>query len=130
MSWTITIPREVPSQNETEKGRCRFARWRKTKERRNTWRVLCASEMNRAGIIRATGKRHLHILAFRRQRCADIANLIGGAKSCIDGLVDAGLMVDDRDARARITYDQSTLRFSPITKTPCTVITVSDEPLA
>lgn len=115
---------EIPSQNETEKGRSRFARWGKTKARRNLWRMLCASGMAQAGIPPATGPRLVHVVAYRRQRCKDIANLIGGAKACIDGMVDAGLLLDDQDSKARITYEQDVASASP-TRQPCTRITVT-----
>lgn len=119
------IPAQVPSQNETEKGRSWRGRAAKTKDRRNLWRVLCASGMSRAGIPIATGPRLIHVVAYRRQRCRDIANLIGGAKACIDGMVDAGLMLDDRDSKARITYQQGVASESP-TREPCTLIHVED----
>lgn len=119
------IPAEVPSQNETEKGRGWRGRAAKTKARRNLWRALCASGMSYAGIPIATGPRIVHIVAYRRQRCRDIANLIGGAKACVDGMVDAGLMQDDRDSKARITYRQDVASASP-TRQPCTLIHAED----
>ena len=116
---------EIPSQNVTEKGRNWRGRAAKTKARRNLWRMLCASGMAQAGIPRATGPRLVHVVAYRRQRCKDIANLIGGAKACIDGMADAGLMQDDRDSKARITYQQDVASASP-TRQPCTLIHVED----
>ena len=81
--------------------------------------------MRESKIERANGPRALHIVAYRKQRCADIANLIGGAKACIDGMTDAGLLVDDRDQLARITYEQQVTSRSP-TKKPHTTIQVQD----
>lgn len=72
---------------------------------------------------RATGHRSIHIIAYRLRRCADVANLIGGAKPCVDGLVDAGLLVDDRDSMATITYEQQVASKSP-TGLPHTTIQI------
>jgi len=116
---------EIPSQNVTEKGRSWRGRAAKTKARRNLWRMLCASGMAQVGIPPATGPRLVHVVAYRRQRCKDIANLIGGAKACIDGMVDAGLLLDDQDSKARITYQQNVASASP-TRGPCTCIQVQD----
>ncbi len=123
----FVIPAEIPSQNETEKGRTRNARWAKTKARRNLWRLLCAAGMVKGGVRLATGPRKIHIVSYRRKRCRDIANVIGGAKSCVDGMVDAGLLLDDSDidGKALITYEQDVASKSP-TKKPCTVVYVGD----
>jgi hypothetical protein len=82
-------------------------------------------EMRRAGVVRADGPRALHIISYRARRCSDTANLIGGAKACIDGMTDAGLLVDDRDSMARITYEQQVSSKSP-TKKPHTVLIIED----
>lgn len=119
------IMAEIPSQNVTEKGRDWRVRAAKTKVYRNLWRVLCASGMAQVSIPPATGPRLVHIVSYRRQRCKDIANLIGGAKACIDGMADAGLVQDDRDSKARITYQQNVASASP-TRQPCTLIHVED----
>lgn len=125
--WALTIPLEVPSQNQTERGRCHFARARRTKHTRAAWACCCRSEMARLGIPVATGKRSLRVLAYRKRLCLDIANLIGGFKACADGLVDAGLLQDDRNTKALITYDQSLASWSPLGPgVPCAVIDVSD----
>lgn len=124
VSWPgFYILAEIPSQNVTEKGRSWLGRAAKTKARRNLWRILCASGMAQVRIPAATGPRLVHIVAYRRQRCKDIANLIGGAKACVDGMVDAGLMLDDQDSKARITYQQDVASASP-TRQPCTLIRV------
>lgn len=129
MTCTLTVPFEVPSQNETERGRNYYARAAKTARRRAMWKLACQSEMVRVGLRPATGKRTLRLVAYRARRCADIANLIGGAKACIDGLVDAGLILDDRDAKAGITYAQALASASPLGRgIPCTVVEVEDAP--
>ena len=124
---TITIPFEIPSQNVTEKGRNWRGRAAKTKARRWAWNVACRQEMARAGIHIATAPRFIHITAYRKRFCSDIANLIGGSKACVDGLVDAGLLLDDRDSKAGNTYAQALASAHP-SKKPCTVIGIKDTP--
>lgn len=127
MSRTIVIPLEIPSQNETEKGRTHWARARATKLVRCAWYYATVAAMASAGVYRAVGTRALHVVAYRKRLCLDIANVIGGAKACVDGMVDAGLLVDDRDAKARITYQQEPARLSPLGKgVPCTVVVVEE----
>ena len=124
MIWFLTIPLEIPSQNSL-KARHWQALARATKQRRAAWRWAGIQAMQAAGCPVATGPRSVHIIAYRRQRCRDIANLVGGAKACIDGLVDAGLLIDDRDAMATISYAQDVLSAKP-GRCPCAVLTVSD----
>lgn len=119
---TLEIPQEIPSQNNTGKGRTWQARAAGIKKARSLWRLATTIEMRRAGAVRATGPRSMHIIAYRTQRCADIANLIGGAKAVIDGMVDAGLLLDDRDSMARITYEQRVASKSPTKKKHTTII--------
>ena len=121
----LEIAQEIPSQNNTGKGRTWQARAAGIKKTRSLWRLCTTVAMRHAGAARATGPRALHIIAYRTQRCADIANLIGGAKSVIDGMVDAGLLIDDRDSLARITYEQRVASKSP-TKKPHTTIIVTE----
>lgn len=75
----------------------------------------------------AKGKRKVYITAFRTQRCRDIGNLIGGAKSLIDGLVHAKLLVDDSTKWAEFVYHQEVASKSPTGK-PCTTILIADVP--
>jgi len=121
---TIVVHLEAPSQNNLG-GRTWRARAGATKTTRANWRMMTGSQMIVNGIPAATGHRSLTITAYRKQRCRDIANLIGGMKACIDGMVDAGLLVDDCRDMATITYDQATASQSP-TGRPCTVIRVED----
>lgn len=127
----IEIPLEIPSQNKTEKGRSWRARAGMTRDRRNAWAMLCRSQMAKWGIPKATGPRSIKIVSFRKRRCYDIANLIGGAKSCVDGMVDAGLLLDDADSKAAITYEQrlQSDRLGALRKDqPCTLIHVELAP--
>lgn len=123
LAVNLLIELEIPSQNVTEKGRSWRGRYAKTRERRATWHMLCRIAMEIAKVPRATGPRTIKITAFRKQRCKDIANLIGGAKACVDGLVDAGLIQDDSDTKARISYEQRVVSEGPTGK-PCTIIGV------
>jgi hypothetical protein len=122
----LIIPFDIPTQNETERGRTHYVRAAKTARRRAMWRLACQSEMVRTGLRPATGKRRLHITTYKARRCDDIANVIGGGKACVDGLVDAGLLTDDADREACITYGQGVASKSPTGRT-CTVLDVSDE---
>lgn len=126
---TLHIPLEIPSQNQTERGRNWRARAGQTRDRRNAWALLCRSQMALLGIEKATGPRKLTIFAFRKRLCTDIANLIGGAKACVDGLVDAGLIQDDRDSKARIVYEQHLAKeIHGTSSKPFTMIHVEELP--
>jgi len=120
----LRIPLEAPSQNNLG-GRTWRARAGHTKTTRANWRMMAASQMILLAIPKATGPRRLHIIAYRKQRCRDIANLIGGMKACIDGLVRAGLLVDDDRAHATFTYAEDVASKSP-TKKPCTRILIEE----
>jgi hypothetical protein len=80
----------------------------------------------------AQGKRSATITSYRRQRITDEANLIGGAKQFIDGMVKAGALVDDSDKMAEITYLQNVLSAIPdiwllkYGRIPLTVVEISD----
>lgn len=121
----LHIPLEIPSQNKTNKGLNYWVRAAATKRTRRLWAEHCRIAMLRGGIPRATGKRRMHVLAYRKRKCYDIENLIGGAKACVDGIVDAGLLVDDRIKMATITYAQELASKSPTGK-PHTVIFVRE----
>jgi hypothetical protein len=108
---------EVPSQNT-------YNGWHWSKRHRDTMRL--------ERWIRsvhpyppAEGHRHLHIHRVCRQRITDDANLRGGAKGLVDAIKRAGLIKDDKDQLATITYSQAT-RGSGKSRT---VITVSTEPI-
>jgi hypothetical protein len=127
VSWTIAIPYEVPSQNTRDGwhwSRCD----KDTKAAERLIRFLGNT------VPRPTGRRLVEVIAYRKQRCADTANLIGGAKGLLDALVRAGLLKDDRDQLAAITYDQHPLSKLPddhlkrFGRVPVTVITLTDQP--
>jgi hypothetical protein len=123
-TWSITTPTCIPSQNE-------YNGWHWSRRHRHSKAV--GTQLVRAGALavpKATGRRWLLVMSYRRQRCRDIANLIGGAKGEIDALVRLGLLKDDCDDLAVIDYDQDTLKRSPIAGSPATVFTLSDQPPA
>lgn len=114
------IPVEVPSMNKRER-----MHWAQQRREVSTWTRWLLYAQRPGGMDRATGKRLVHIHAFRRQRCRDEANLIGGCKGLIDGLVRAGLLVDDDRAHASFTYAEDVASKSP-TRKPCTRITIQE----
>lgn len=121
----IRIPLQAPSQNDFSAYRDWRARSRATRSIRMAWASACRVLMAAKGIPKAVGPRRLHVIAYRKQKCRDIANLSGGLKPAIDGLVDAGLLIDDADELARITYAQGVRSESP-TRDVLTIIQVEN----
>jgi hypothetical protein len=109
---------EVPSQNVTMR-RHHMAEHRDRIKLERWIRILSASAP------KATSPRLLHILSIRKRLITDDANLRGGCKGLVDAIVAAGLLVDDKDSKAKIHYSQQTLAQAGVTK-PTTVITVED----
>jgi hypothetical protein len=116
----LLIPAETPSANTRE-------RWHWSQQRREvtTWARWFAYAQRPAGLDKAKGKRLVKIHAFRRQRCRDEANFISGCKGLIDGLVRAGLLVDDSREWATFTYAEDVASKSP-TKKPCTRVQIEE----
>lgn len=118
----ITSRLQVPGQNKRE-------RWHWAKQRRevSSWEVQARAVMSPAVARSCIGqKQHVTITSYRRQRFHDEANLIGGCKGLVDGLVRAGLLVDDSTTWATFTYRQQTLAHSPLGYLqPCTVIEIT-----
>jgi hypothetical protein len=123
--WTIDIPFGVPSMNTRERMHWRAQR----REVAKATHLLCACGL---AVPRATGKRLVAIFSYRRQRCLDHANLVGGCKGLIDAMVRVGLLVDDRIELAYFTYDQAVLGAMPpdvlarFGRKPCTRLVVQD----
>lgn len=101
------IPYNVPSQNVTN-----AQHWSKRHKNRKLAANLIAHYAR--GAFPATQFRKLHIHAYRKQRCHDIANLIGGAKSLIDAIKLNKLIVDDSDKWVEISYSQAALSQLPV----------------
>ncbi len=109
---------EVPSQNTRDK-------WHWSKRSRDS-KQLERWIRTVAGVHQpADCHRYLHVHRVCRQRITDDANLRGGAKGLVDAVKRAGLIRDDTDELATITYSQAT-RGSGKSRT---VITVSTEPI-
>lgn len=113
---------QIPGQNKRE-------RWHWARQRREVqqWCMLAGLQFTAQGLAKATGRRRVTITSFRRQRFHDEANLIGGCKGLIDGLVRAELLVDDSTSWATFAYAQALASASPLGRgIPCTVIEIED----
>lgn len=121
---TFSIPYNIMSQNTRDS-----LHW--SKRNRDTKKAEGMIRL-RPRAPKANGMRDVWITSYRSQRCADIANLIGGAKGLIDAIVRAGLLVDDSDKFAHIHYEQFPLSKMPpdlaeqFSGRPCTTISLED----
>ena len=121
----FAIPYNIPSQNVTAR-----RHWRAN--HRDVAQVAQMVRLVAWSICNAKGPRSVVVTSYRKQRITDGANLIGGAKSLVDGLVKAGALVDDNDRMARITYGQAVLSQLPeewvktYGRRPLTVIEILD----
>lgn len=144
----LVLPKEVPSQNERER-----SHWRVQRSEVKRWSALATNnaDVQRVGVWESrafspslpgsgeflyrhntwTGyaKRTVRITSYRARLLTDHANLVGGCKGLIDGLVRAGLLVDDADAWMSAVYFQELRSHpcNPIPKTACTVVEI-DQP--
>lgn len=116
----LLIPMETPSANVRE-------RWFWPQQRRevSSWEKWFRYAQRPGGLDKATGKRLVHIHAFRKRRCSDEANFVSGCKGLIDGLVRAGLLVDDKRECAIFTYAEDVASKGPTGK-PCTRILITE----
>jgi hypothetical protein len=116
----LLIHMETPSLNSRE-------RWHWARQRKEVtdWAKWFTYSQRPGGLDKAIGKRSVAIISYRKQRCRDEANLIGGCKGMIDGLVRSGLLVDDSIKLATFTYAQDVASKSP-TKKPCTRIVITE----
>ena len=116
----LLIPLETPSANTRE-------RWHWSQQRREVsrWEKWFIYAQRPGGMDRAHGKRTVRIHAFRRRRCSDEANFLSGCKGLIDGLVRAGLLVDDSRELATFAYAEDVASKSP-TKKPCTRVQIEE----
>lgn len=117
----------IPSQNKRDAQHW-AVRHRETKKVQNL--VTYSAHM----LPKASGPRCLHIMSYRKQRIADQSNYAGGAKGLVDAIVRSGLLIDDKDTMAHITYAQAVLSEMPDAlveqwgRRPLTVITLTDGP--
>ena len=121
-SFLLNIQREIPSQNVLQ-----WSHWRKVAAERKAMGiavlVAVAGARIRKGVL--PGRRRIEITAFRKRRITDKANLIGGAKQLVDALVHEGILRDDSDTWADITYSQRLASETP-DRRPCTIVQVTD----
>lgn len=125
LATRLTISFEVPSQNRTER-----RHWStRAKERRDlNWMIAAA--LPRGGCQHDGRRRRIQILAYRRRRITDQANLVGGCKTLVDALVATGVIVDDSEQWVDLHYEQGLYRTAGYDR-PTTVIRIYDiEPAA
>lgn len=121
------MPFNIPSQNTRD-----AQHW--SKRNRDTKRAESMLRVLSRGIPKASTKRIVHVTSYRKQRCRDDSNLRGGAKGLLDAIVRCGLLLDDSDKLASISYEQFTLSQMPpdlankYNGRPCTVVTLEDVP--
>jgi crossover junction endodeoxyribonuclease RusA len=91
-SWTVTIPapaRFLNANHRTDR--------RAVTPVRRAWREA-GTVHARAGRLPQLGRAHVTItFRFTDRRRRDVHNLYPTAKAIIDGLVDAGVLIDDSD---------------------------------
>lgn len=122
---SFAIPYCVPSQNVRE-------RWHWRRQRKDVTTCEELVYWHSRHIAPAMGRRLVRILSYRRQLITDRANLVGGCKGLIDGLVRAKLLIDDKDRFAAFEYDQRVLSQLPAElvrgarRLPMTVVEVVD----
>ncbi len=116
----LLIPLQIPSHNELNE-----MHWAARHKSGKLWEQWIRYTLRPGNLAAATGKRHVSILAFRKRRITDCANLVAGCKHAVDALVRCGLLVDDTDELVSIHYDQQLASKSPTGKV-CTRITITD----
>ncbi len=105
-SWSLFIPLDAKGMNSriVNSG---ASRWAYASER-DSWSLVLRNAMRLADVPRATQFRRVTLTRcyHGRQRMLDRDNHIGGAKSLVDALVKAGVLVDDDAKHAEINYRQ------------------------
>jgi hypothetical protein len=119
MSWTIRLDRQSLSENALA-----YSHWRVRTRDRDAWLFLLRSFLATNPIPKASGRRCVSFMAYRK-RTLDDDNLSGGLKGMRDCLTRTGLITNDNKAGAIFTYNQGLCRVSP-TGAPCLLIELSD----
>lgn len=114
----LRVPLTIPGANVRER-----QHWSKQRAEVSRWAMWFRSLTTACQA--AKGKRRVRIVSYRIQRFRDHANLVGGCKGLIDGLVRAGLLVDDSIPLMEATYEQDVASASP-ERTACTLIEIED----
>ena len=112
----IKIPYNIPSQNVTSR-----RHWTKDNAEKNRCASLISACMRNK--FEHQGKVVVDIVSVRKKKISDKANLIGGAKYLIDGLVKARAIEDDSDAHVEIIYHQMVVKKG---EQPHTVIELNE----
>lgn len=121
----FAIPYTIPSQN-TRDG------WHWAARHKDTKRCEGMIRLQAQGIPKAAGKRFVFVTSYRVQRFKDDANFRGGAKGLLDAMKRAGLLIDDDDHNAVVSYEQFTLSKMPpdlersFSGRPCTQIRLEE----
>lgn len=121
----FALPFNIPSQNVTAR-----RHWRSS--HRDVAQVAQMVRVVAWTICNAKGPRSVTVTSYRKRLITDEANLIGGSKQFVDGLVRAGALVDDNDKMSRITYRQAVLSQMPeewarkYGRRPLTVVEIED----
>jgi hypothetical protein len=96
----IEVPLEIAGQNKRDRWH-----WTMRAKDKRDWAFAFANKAPKAH-----GKRAVCIISVRPRKFSDHANLVGGCKGLVDGLVSAGLLVDDSIECCHIEYKQFTRR--------------------
>lgn len=87
-----------------QQGQHRMAKATVTRERRAMVKVLAQGERHRARMEKATTKRRLHVTVWWKGTKRDDPNMLQDIKADVDGLVDAGWLVNDNREWVEIDY--------------------------
>lgn len=112
----IKIPYNIPSQNVTSR-----RHWTKDNAEKNRCASLISACIRNK--FEYQGRVRVDIISVRKKKISDTANLIGGAKYLVDGLVKARAIEDDSDAHVEIIYHQTVVKKG---EQPHTVIELNE----
>ncbi len=98
---TLTIPMRIWSQNQSDR-----AHWAKRLKVKKDWRrMICLLLLSSGPRRRPTEHRTVYITSYRTH-LLDQMNLIGGAKSLADAMVELHLLRDDCPTYATFVFRQ------------------------
>lgn len=118
----LEVPREVSTGNALA-----YRHWRMRMKDRQSWWLYLRAQLARLPVwpAKATTRRRVEIVSYRRRLIEDDDNLSGGCKHLRDCIARLGLIVDDNKRWAAFTYDQALYRRAG-KPAPCTRITISE----
>lgn len=105
----ITIPGRPPNPNDYNRGGGGKQHWHAQRKEAERWRAaacLLAKEARPSGFV-ALGRAHMRVtFVVPRHGRRDLDNLISSTKPLTDGIVDAGILVDDStEVIVSLSYD-------------------------